>query len=156
MNYAVWGFIIFCLLVFWNFYKKNYLDNQNKQIIDLLKAKKAKKYENILCSISIGLSITIEQFDVYTTNDSIVLIRSYANYIGNTQLKKRAETYLIIFKEEGFPIPLFTNYIRILSVEKSTDLVLIGDLYSKNSLFSKEFLYSLEAKIKIPGINIGN
>lgn len=148
------GFILICLLSYLHFYKKNYANNQNEQIIALLKERNAKKHENILCTIFVGFSFKTEQFDIYITNNSIILIQSYASYFGKTQLTKRAETYLIIIKEEGFPINLFTNYLKVKSIKKEDTFVIVGDLYTKNPFFTKEFIYSLEATIKFSGIDI--
>lgn len=147
----IFVFVLFCAFAYLIFYKKNYADDQNKVIIEELLRKDAKKHENVLCTISISLSFTTEPFDVYKTNNSIVLIRAYSNLLNQKYLNKQAETYLIIIREEGFKVNLFTNYIKTKSIQKEDSVIIVtGDLYCKAPFSSSEFIYSSNAKIKLP------
>ncbi len=138
------------LLTYLIFYKNNYADNQNERIIGLLTEKGAKKYENLYCSLTVLLSFNTEPYDVYRTENSIVLVKNYNALFGQKSLQKRAETYLVIIKEEGLPKELFTNYLIVDSREKKENSEIIkGDLYSK-SPFTKSFVYTANVSLRIP------
>lgn len=144
-------FILFCAFAYYYFYSKNYADNQNAIIIRELIQRGAKKTENVSCTISIGLSIKSEPFDIYQTNHSIVLIRSYINLIEQKRLNSQAETYLIIKNEEGFVPSLFSNYINVETfINENNHTIIKGDLYIKAPFSSSKFIYSCKIKVTLP------
>ncbi|PBQ30244.1 hypothetical protein CNR22_00205 [Sphingobacteriaceae bacterium] len=141
--------IIILLFLYLIHFKYNHADGQNRQIIDLLKTKQAQQQEKTLCKFSNMLIWTTNQFDIYDTKKSIVLVKSINNFVNQKNLMKRAENYLIIIEKEDMPLELFTNYIVPETIlENNGEKTIEGTIHCKTIFFPRKFISSGKIKIK--------